>query len=201
MGNGGADCGSDRGSPAQIPACGFPAPGSCRRSGVRLARRNSTKAMALQASVKRGTAEVRNRLFETTQAIVGCKPHASAVYDDQRLGRQIEDSRLALLWPFACVFRRARASPSGDGLGVHAKPCGQSPLGFLALLDLATGRRIRRGVRMKSTGHFTRVRDGRCTLQLWDMRCKWTPAVSRFSSITLTVYTNDFKHVNGIYLN
>ena len=56
-----------------------------------LARRNSTKAMALQASVKRGTAKVRNRRFETTQAIVGCKPHASAVYDDQRLGRQIED--------------------------------------------------------------------------------------------------------------
>ena len=44
-------------------------------------RANSTKAMALQASVKRGTAKVRNRRFETTQAIVGCKPHASAVYD------------------------------------------------------------------------------------------------------------------------
>jgi len=90
----------------------------------RLARRNSTKAMALQASVKRGTGKVRNRLFETTQAIVYCKPHASAVYNDQRLGRQIEDSRLTLLWPFACVFRRARAFPPGDGLGVHAKPCG-----------------------------------------------------------------------------
>ena len=92
---------------------------------LRLARRNSTKAMALQASVKRGTAKVRNRRFETTQAIVGCKPHASAVYDDQRLGRQIEDRRLTLLWPFACVFRRAHASPPGDGLGVHATPCGR----------------------------------------------------------------------------
>ena len=142
--------------------------------------------MALQASVKRGTAEMGDRLFQTTKAIVDREPHASAVDDDQRLRRQIEHGRYGPLWPLARVLRRAPASPFGDCFGIDPKPRGKSPEGFLALLDLATHLHIRAGVRMKSSSHFSRQTAARCTMLQRDMICK-----TNISLVTLSLGTNE----------
>jgi hypothetical protein len=65
----------------------------CAAQLFRAASGNAAYAIALQASVKCGTAEMGDRLFQDKKAIIDREEHAFAEDDDQRLLRRSEHTR------------------------------------------------------------------------------------------------------------
>jgi len=118
----------------------------CAAQLFRAASGNAAYTIALQASVKCGTAEMGDRLFQDKKAIIDREEHAFAEDDDQRLLRRSEHTRYRLFWPLPRVLGRAPASPFGDRLGIDPQSRGKSSVGFLALLNLAAHCRVVRAL-------------------------------------------------------